>query len=147
MRTIALRYAENFAPDCGTIASHVALIERYGFVWYGKLGSPVSRAASDAMLMSKDPMFLLIHSGGPERFWAHCVEIQREVPDIQHIPSYYRANASKFGCWFKVVGFERAQKDVMSRCVVASSGKTLSLASRHSMSPYFIIDYVDGGDV
>lgn len=29
----------------------------------------------------------------------------------------------------------------MSKCVVISSGKPLSLASRRSMSPYFIIDY------
>ena len=48
MRTIALRFAETFAPECGTIAAHQHMIDRHGFVWYGKLGNPVSlRVATD----------------------------------------------------------------------------------------------------
>lgn len=46
-------------------------------------------------------------------------------------------------CQNKVSRFEKAERNVMSKCVVASSGKTLSIASRHSMSPYFIIEALD----
>ena len=37
MKTIALRFAENFAPDCWTIAAHQEVINKYGFTWYGKM--------------------------------------------------------------------------------------------------------------
>lgn len=37
--------------------------------------------------------------------------------------------------------FEPADKFVMSQCVAVSSGRVLSSASRHSMNPYFIVDY------
>ncbi len=141
MRTVALRFAENFAPECGTIAAHQEAINEFGYVWYGKLGSAVSFKTVGEILDTDDPKILLIHSGGQDRWWAHIEKIQRETPPLEEIPSYYRKTANDFGCWFKVKAFEPADKSVMSQCVVASSGKILSTASRHSMSPYFIIDF------
>lgn len=141
MRTVALRFAENFAPGCETIAAHQELIDACGHVWYGKLGSAVALSTADDILRSEDPRILFIHSGGQDRWWAHIEAIQRDAPCLDEIPEYYRNKAADFGCWFKVVRFERAAKDIMSHCVVASSGKQLTSASRHSMSPYFIIEY------
>lgn len=141
MRTVALRFAENFAPGCGTIKAHQEIIDALGYVWYGKLGSAVSYKIAGEIQDNDDPRFLLIHSGGQDRWWVHIEKIQRETPPREEIPLYYRSQADDFGCWFKVKTFERAEKNVMSQCVVASSGKPLTSASRHSMSPYFIIDY------
>lgn len=141
MRTVALRFAENFAPDCGTIVAHQGLIDKLGHVWYGKLGTPVSFKTAGEILDNDDPRFLLIHSGGQNRWWVHIEKIQRETPPLEEIPEYYRNSAEDFGCWLKVKRFEPADKTVMSQCVVASSGKVLSSASRHSMSPYFIIEF------
>ena len=145
MRTVALRFAENFAPECGTIAAHQEVIDERGFVWYGKLGSPVSATVAGEILMEDDPRILLIHSGGVERWWAYIEAIKRETPELLGVPSYYRDHADGFNCWFKVFSFERADPKVMSSCFVASSGKVLTEASRHSMSPYFIIDYKPKG--
>lgn len=141
MRTIALRFAENFAPECGTIAAHQAVIDRCGHVWYGKLGSAVSTKVASDILAGDDPRILLIHSGGADRWWAHVDAITRDDGEAAEHPGYYRDLSKKMGCWFRVTRFERAGRDVMSRCVVPSSGKPLTSASRHSMSPYFIIDY------
>ena len=141
MRTVAFRFAENFAPKCGTIAAHEELSFENGFVWYGKLGATVSAKTSKEILGNDDPAILLVHSGGTDRWWAHVEAIQRETPDLCEIPAYYRDRADDFGCWFKVTRFEKADPKVMSCCFVSSSGKVLTEASRHSMSPYFIIDY------
>lgn len=142
MKTIALRFAENFAPECGTIAAHEEMISEKGYVWYGKLGSSVSLKIAEEILGAEDPVLLLVHSGGTDRWWAHISKIQRETPGLEEIPKYYRMQADDFGCWFKVERFEKADSNVMSRCFVVSSGKVLSEASRHSMSPYFIISYL-----
>ena len=141
MKTVALRFAENFAPECGTIAAHKLSLDSLGSVWYGKLGSPMSRAVCDAILGSDDPKILLIHSGGADRWWLHVDAISRLLPPYGSYPEYYGEMAEKMGCWLHVRRFEKADSKVISRCVVASSGKPLSLASRRSMSPYFIIDY------
>ena len=90
-----------------------------------------------------EPRVLLIHSGGTRRFWVYIDAVQRETPDMEGIPVYYRDKADDFGYWFRVRRFEVAPKDIMAQCAVPSSGNELSIASRRSMSPYFIIDAPD----
>lgn len=141
MKTIALRFGEHFAPECGTIAAHKSVIDEYGYVWYGKMGSAVSLKVINDILNNEQPRILLIRSGKVERYWAYISEIKHEVVEQEAIPEYYRGTADKFKTWFKVVKFENAERDVMSRCFVSSSGAALGEASKHSMSPYFIIDY------
>ena len=41
----------------------------------------------------------------------------------------------------KITEFVEAPKDIMSKCVVTSSGQLLGNVSKHSMSPYFKIEY------
>ena len=55
MRTIALRFGEHFSPKEGTIAEHQKLIEQYGFVWYGKMGSSVNDHTVKSIL-NNDPV-------------------------------------------------------------------------------------------
>lgn len=143
MRTIALRFSNNFAPEEGTICAHEAVITEKGLVWYGKLGSRISSKAKANILENDDPQILLIHSGSTGRYWAHIDKIQNETPLADEIPAYYRNRAKDFATWFRVLRFEEAPRKVLSKCVVASSGTPLSIASSHSMNPYFIIEYTE----
>ena len=141
MKTIALRFGEHFSPDCGTIAAHQQLIDRLGFVWYGKMGNPVAVRIVEELKKQEDTKILLINSGKADRYWAHVAEITKETPSAEGIPEYYRDLVEKFRTWFKITKFEPAPRDIMSKCFVASSGNALGEVSRHSMSPYFIIEY------
>ena len=141
MKTIALRFGENIAPSCGTIEAHNTLIKQYGEVWYGKFGSPLSNKVIAEILENDDPKILLIQSGASNRYWAHVKGISKEFPGLEKIPSYYHHEKDRVKTWFRINKFERAEKDIISKCTVTSSGASLSNASRHSMSPYFIIDY------
>lgn len=141
MKTIALRFSENFSPTTGTIAEHQKLIDELGFVWYGKLGTAISTKVVNQIMQNEEPKILLIHSGKVDRYWARVSEVSRALPEINEIPEYYRDMTEKFQSWFKVIKFEEAPRDVMSHCVVASSQRPLSEVSKYSMSPYFIIDY------
>ena len=141
MKTIALRFGEHFAPPCGTIAAHQAIIDNKGYVWYGKLGNTVSDKNVSAIMEAEQPKILLINSGKADRYWANIVEVKKTTPDLEAVPEYYRENSEKFKTWFKVISFEVAPKNIMSQCCVASSGAPLGEVSKHSMSPYFIIEY------
>ncbi len=143
MYSIALRFAEKFAPEEGTIAAHEQLILKNGYVWYGKMGSAVSDANISKVMSEDAPKILLIHSGGVERYWAYIEEIKKEIPPFDEFPVYYHGIAEKFKTWFKIKRFERADNSIMSKCTVSSSGQSLSLASKHSMSPYFLIKYIE----
>ena len=146
MKTIALRFGEHFSPECGTIAAHQAIIDKLGYVWYGKLGSPVNQKMIAEILTNDSPRFLLINSGKADRYWVHISAISKEVPDKAEFPEYYHELSEKMKTWFKVISFEPAEKGVMSKCFVASSGSPLTEASKHSMCPYFIINYEEGGE-
>ena len=141
MKTRALRFGEHFSPECGTIAAHQEIIDKLGYVWYGKLGSPVNRKIIDEILQNEDGRFLLINSGKADRYWVHISDISKEIPTYEEFPAYYHEIAEKMKTWFKVTYFEPAEKGVMAKCFVASSGSPLTEASKHSMSPYFIINY------
>lgn len=141
MKTVALRFGEHFAPECGTIVAHENIINQYGYVWYGKLGNALSDKVIKDILSLDEPKILLINSGKSDRYWAKVCEIIKTTPDLQSIPAYYRDEADKFKTWFKIKSFDNAPKDIMSHCCVASSGSPLGEASKHSMSPYFIIEY------
>lgn len=141
MKTIALRFSENFAPSEGTIKAHENIIDSNGYVWYGKLGAKISNEARNNILKEDNPKILLIHSGKLNRYWAFIEDISFECPiDINNIPSYYRNERTKFNTWFKVSCFEEAPKDILAKCVVESSKQPLSFVSKHSMSPYFKIE-------
>ncbi len=144
MRTIALRFADNIAPQDGTIAEHEKMIKQYGYVWYGKFGAKVSEKVRSEIMAIDDRRVLLIHSGTSKRYWLHVDDISYETPELSGIPKYYRDIAGTVKTWFRVTRIEKADKSVMAKCIVSSSGSPLSAVSRHSMSPYFIIDYDEG---
>ena len=141
MKTIALRFSDNFAPSAGTIAEHRKCIDSKGYVWYGKMGPAVAVKVCKEILENEEPRILLIHSGKSARYWAFIDKISRETPELEGIPDYYRCQVELFHTWFRVIRIVEAEKGVMSSCKVSSSGALLSTTSRSSMSPYFIIEY------
>ena len=134
--TVALRFADTFAPSEGTIQAHQNMIDKQGFVWYGKLGAAVSSKVANLIMENENPRILLIHSGKAGRYWAYI----KKIPTKSEIPEYYRDNAGIFKTWFRVVKIEEAPKNILGNCVVASSQRLLSEVSKSSMSPYFIIN-------
>lgn len=143
MKTIALRFAENFSPAGGTIKAHENVIQDKGYVWYGKLGTSVGNDKVKSILSAEQPRILLIHSGKAGRYWAYIDDIRRECPEPEAIPEYYRSDREKFKTWFRIVRFEKAPANIMSQCTVVSSGTQLGHASHYSMSPYFFIEAPD----
>ena len=144
MRTLALRFTDHVAPKDGTIAEHIKIIQQYGFVWYGKFGTRISEKTKNEILAEDDKRVLLIHSGTSKRYWLYIDDITYEPPDESFVPEYYRNITKSITTWFRVIRIEKADKNIMTKCTVSSSGCPLSSASRQSMSPFFIIDYDEG---
>lgn len=73
MKTIALRFSNKFAPECGTIEAHNAMLREKEYVCYGKLGNKIAASVFEEILGNEEPWTLLIHSGATNRYWACCV--------------------------------------------------------------------------
>lgn len=140
VKTIALRFSDVIAPPDGSIKEHQKLIESDGCVWWGKFGSPISQRVKKEVLGEKSPRILLVKSATPDRYWAFIDAIGACLPADAPFPKYYEEQRSKIHAWFRVIRFEKAPKDIMSKCRVVSSGAPLSEASKASMSPYFYVE-------
>lgn len=143
MKTIALRYADHFAPVGGTIKAHEELIKKNGFVWYGKIGIGISENTRRLIMSNSPALILLVHSGCFDRYWATISDIKKEIPEEKFIPGYYKDKYDKVGVWFCVTRFQKASSNVLSKCKLISSGKTLTEASRKCMNPMFIIECME----
>ena len=141
MKGVALRFFEKFAPEDGTIKEHRKLIEKNEYVYYGKMGAPVSDKNIKMLMEQESVKLLLIHSGKADRYWANVDKITKEQPPYEDFPEYYHDIAGNFKTWFRITCIEEAPKNVMTVCKVASSGATLGIASKTTMSPYFIIEF------
>lgn len=142
MKTISLRFGETFSPDCGTIQAHKEVINKIGYVWYGKTGATISDERIKLIKQNKVKKILLIASGTQKRYWAYFEDIQKTTPK-DGIPSYYAGFAEKFHTWFKITRIENAPKDIIGHCVVVSSQSPLGTVSKHSMNPCFFIECPD----
>lgn len=140
INAIALRYSEKFAPPEGTIQAHLNVISKHGFVWYGKMGKTIGDKAVNSLLKNGKPRILLIDSGKTQRYWATVTEVKKEIPTDGIYPDYYKKDIDNFTIWFKLAEIQSAPNDILSRCTVASSGAILSLASKYSMSSFFMIN-------
>ncbi len=147
MRTIAFRFADNYAPPCGTIKAHEQIIQQKGYVWFGKVGSAISANTQKTILENKTPKILLIHSGHAERYWALVKDINKFMPPHEYIPEYYKDKYDNVGTWFCITEFKKAEKDILTKCTVVSSGVLLSDASKKSLSPMFVINYEENQEV
>lgn len=139
IRTIVLRYGDNFAPKCGTINAHMSYIEKNGFVWFGKMGLGISKKGIDAIMDSRKA--LLVHSGKSDRYWLTIEKISTIRPSFDEFPEYYHDKVSNVKTWLKITNIEEAERNVISKCTLESNKRPLAEVSKASMSPYFIVNY------
>lgn len=138
MRTIALRFSDNFAPKTGTIEEHRKVISKKGYVWYGKLGNKISPKIFKEILAKGPVKVLFIKASSPERYWMTLEEVSYEKQDIH--PDYYGQEAVHMNTWLKITNIEPADPNILERCIIPSTGNKLSDIYKRSMGSYFNIE-------
>lgn len=139
METIALKYNNSFASEAGTIEEHSKMLREKGYVWYGKLGTPLSKKNKETIVANKHPKILLVNNKNREYYWAYIDKIEYQ-PEDDWIPEYYRARKHDFTTWFRIVKIEQTDREILTECRVTSSNRPLNEAM-NSMSPFFNISY------
>lgn len=142
MEIIVLRFNEKFAPEKGTIKSHQEIIDKLGYVWFGKRGSIVSEEFKNKIFINPNPKLLLVKSGSKDKFWGYISEIKNETPNTKEIPEYYRENANEFKAWFKITKFEKIEEDIVDRYVTSRSKKPLSYMLTRTSCISFLVEEI-----
>ena len=141
LKSIAMKFSDKNAPPEGTIEAHKNHIKRDGFVWYGKIGAPVSDKTCKKIMEESNPRVLLIQSGQKAFYWAKIIDICKSVPPMENVPVYYHYSVDKIHTWFKMIKIEKASLQDINCCKMASYGAPLIDVLHNSMGSMFIIEY------
>ena len=139
MKTIALRFSDNFAPKDGTMAEHQKIISTNGYVWYGKLGNKISPKVMHEILKNGPVQIVFIKSGSSDRFLADLIDVSYERQTVH--PAYYGNDATFMKTWLKLSNIQKVDNDILDNCSIASTGKKINDILKKTMGSYFIINF------
>ncbi len=122
--TVILRFRDLVTAESETIARHVSVIDKYGYVWWGwwKKGNektPVDEFASLSIRAKSRPIDIyLIDSGQNLAYCATCEDVQLKTegkipsPDKEKTPEYYCDQ--EYFAWFKFTKIELCEKNCLA---------------------------------
>lgn len=114
--TVILRFRDLVTAENETIAKHVAVIEKYGYVWWawwkkGNEKTPVEEFALLSITAKSAPIrIFLVDSGQNLAYCATCEDVQLTAnnklpsPEKEKTPEYYRDQ--EYYAWFKFTKIE-----------------------------------------
>lgn len=142
---LTVRYGEHFAPPEGTIAAHLRVIENHGFVWFGKMGSPMARARIEVLnrqIVEGTPTYLVLvraRANGRTVHLCRISDMSRERPtDEASIPAYYRSRPG-VGVWIRLTSIQSASPAVLAKLQVSSSSSPLTQTLAASAKSFFYV--------
>lgn len=138
MKTICLRFSDAFAPSEGTVFLHQRVIEKHGFVWFGKKGKRILPEKFETILKNGPTKIVLIKTGGSERYLA-TLEDYSYRPQ-KEIPAYYKDQEYSFETWLKLSKIELAPVDILQKCIIPVSGKTVESILKKTIGSYFYVE-------
>lgn len=128
---LLLRFSDSLLKDKDTIEAHDQLIQGYGAVWFGKMGSPVSQHYIDLLNKQVEdgiPTFVYLVKGNRRKstaFRGRLISAAKSLPeDETHLaPSYYfDLDFTKYmNFWAKLSEIIPITFDDLSKMRVASS--------------------------
>ncbi len=123
---------------------HIHEIEKRGFCWFGKIGTPPSISIIREKV-GVEPIKILLYCKD-EIYICNCIEITNAKPKIG-CPEYY--NKYLFGrgtipkIYFKLNSITKIEKSVLANCVILSSRNSMLDTVSRSMASFFYVEYAD----
>lgn len=128
-RAIVLRFRDLITVPGRTILEHSALIERFGFCWWGWWRKPYEVVPHKLLIevAEKKPLMFLMDSGSTAGAFAfYRVELDSVAvtptatdipsPDVAATPRYY--NAARFAVWFRFSAIARESDSTIGSVTV-----------------------------
>jgi len=134
---LCLRFANVGGFDC--IDEHIKMLEKNGFVWFGKIGSkPASKALNE--MIADNSRYILLKE--PKKSYICEFENYKEdMPDKNLFPDYYNTEIlpnRKFSIWFKIISIlEVNETEKLNSIIVKKSRSPILETARKSMSSHF----------
>lgn len=133
---ICIRYADLKSIDCSY--EHKMVIEKKGYVWFGKIGSKPRRDILDKIL-EEDISYIILKSKD-ESYICSFDKYVEEIPEDKNYPDYYNSSfeLENFTIWFRLISMVKIKdKNILNNILVKSSRNRLLNACNSSMASHF----------
>lgn len=133
---ICIRYSDLKSIDCAT--EHKNVIDKKGYVWFGKIGSKPRRDILDTILEEKTNYIIL--KSKKDCYICTFEKYTEQIPEDKNYPKYYDEsfNLENFTIWFKLTSMIKVEdQDILSNIIVKSSKNPLINACNKSMASHF----------
>ena len=145
---LVVRFSDTMFGVGDVVAEHNELVNQYGAVWFGKLGSPLSQVRVDLLnkqIDQKVPTFLYLVKGNRKKSTAYCANLMfvtRDFPkDKALIPIYYKKKKliDFMKVWMKIGKIELIEMDAMIKLKAINSIYPIAETLVKSSSGYFLV--------
>lgn len=134
---LVLRFSLSIKKDI--IELHQQMLDKNGYVWYGKLGTVTSPKIVAETFVAKKPALLLYSKG--KAYLCGVSEITGNKPQGGY-PRYYDDEYIFPGCYYKLTSIDEVDEEILDKLIVRSSKRFLSdTLSRQCTSSCFFVSY------
>jgi len=128
---LLIRFSDNLFGVGDAIARHQEVLQQYGSVWFGKLGTPIGKKAlqtANEQIEQNIPSFLFLVKGNRKRsvfYQARMLFCSAEFPEQERnlIPTYYfeKKLTPQMKSWVKITDIRPMEPTETKRIRVKSS--------------------------
>jgi len=128
---LLIRFSDNLFAVGDAIGRHQKVIRERGYVWFGKLGTPIGQKAIDgfnAQIEQGTPTNLYLVKGNRKQstfYKAKIISLSNEIPKKEKdvIPSYYfeKKIVKQMRSWVKITDIQFLEPDEIKSLRVKSS--------------------------
>lgn len=108
MKSLTLRLGKKFALESETIQAHLDLLDKFGYVWYGKFGNLLIKPKTNAFLKENN-----------HRYGAFISVIKDGCLELDKVSFYYKDKTEEVKIWLKFLKINPTSLDVMKYCKVS----------------------------
>lgn len=132
---LVLRFSFSYRNDI--IEQHKNLIEKNGYVWYGKLGAVISNKIINEIMIAKKTAILLYSKW--HAYLCGIEEVSANKPQKGY-SAYYDEEYIFAGCYYKLTSIDEIDERILQHLIVRSSGRYMSdtLSKQCSSSSFFV---------
>lgn len=142
---VLMRFSDQLGSIGDTIAAHTQVIEKYGAVWFGKIGQTIGNKRLSQLNLQCErgiPTYLYLAQRG-QFYRGKMIQIVQEVPSGQRrlLPTYYSQTGilKYMHLWAKISSLEKVRANDMGTLLSVRSGMGVPETLSTGMAPLFFV--------
>ena len=146
---LVIRFSDNLFDVGNVVAKHNDIVSKYGYVWFGKMGSAFSESRIEMLKKQIDkgiPTYVYLVKGNRKKstaYQAKLIDIATELnkTEAKKTPSYYHKKelVQYMKVWIKIGEINSIEMSDMSRLKTINSVFPIQETLVRSSSGYFLV--------